>query len=159
MDFHNYLSMSISPSWKTWTPAKEAGVVTDCHSTLAYQVTSVWGRAAPHTAPKREPHLFTPLLSHISLCLPCWQAGRRKQLFCIRQAHSAPGSRGSRPTALLLAGPAQTRIMAAHRVSSGTLLQTPKLGIVGESSRRSQQRVFCCLNDSLHPSMIFAFAQ
>lgn len=85
MDFHNYLSMSISPSWKTWTPAKEAGVVTDCHSTLAYQVTSVWGRAAPHTAPKREPHLFTPLLSHISLCLPCWQAGRQEEAAFLHQ--------------------------------------------------------------------------
>lgn len=76
MDFHNYLSMSISPSRKTWTPAKEAGVVTDCHSTLAYEVTSVWGRAASHTAPKREPHLFTPTaLSHQSL--PSLLAGRQ----------------------------------------------------------------------------------
>lgn len=80
-------------------------------------------------------------------CLPFLLAGGSS--FCV--SHSPmqhPGHEAAVPSSAL----AQHRLGLARRVSSGAQLQAPKFGILGESSRRSQQCVFCCLHHSLHPA-------
>lgn len=89
--------------------------------------------------PKRTPFI------HPHQSLPSLLAGGGS--FSVPDSSQAQGS-----SEQLCSGPAQTGIRAACRVSSGAQLQAPKLGIVGESGRRSQQCVFCCLQHSLHPA-------